>query len=390
MYSPTLYSRDSNDTKNIVIAGEIHSDNLGDRVIADCMRLLIQNAFPDANVRTIDVSGRTPREPAVARKRFARGIKRLFPPRIANLIIWEITGKRTCQQYWRPFIDMADVLIVGGGQLLMDNALSFPLRLSALAYMASARMPMHLAACGVSENRPWSRYGRLLVKQVLLKSRSISVRDNSSRLALKNLFPQNPATQVLDPALYANQIYDVYAKSSEVIGLCVLSPIFWTRNNPELPPLTISYWCDFWHGLIRLLQESAFEVQLFCTGVEGDHAFAREVGRASGASIAERPFSAGGLVNLIYGYQAIVATRLHASIVATSLRIPSVGLSWDKKVSSFYCETSRADLCLAAHVARPDAVSAALAEAIERGIGHAELERWQCKARQVVDTIREI
>jgi polysaccharide pyruvyl transferase WcaK-like protein len=42
-----------------------------------------------------------------------------------------------------------------------------------------------------------------------------------------------------------------------------------------------------------------------------------------------------GLVKKIASYKAVVAARLHANIIATSLRVPSVALVWNDKMNLF-------------------------------------------------------
>lgn len=47
------------------------------------------------------------------------------------------------------------------------------------------------------------------------------------------------------------------------------------------------------------------------------------------------PTTPRNLVNLISGYKAIIAARLHATIIAYSLQIPAIGLVWNNKLTFF-------------------------------------------------------
>jgi polysaccharide pyruvyl transferase WcaK-like protein len=60
--------------------------------------------------------------------------------------------------------------------------------------------------------------------------------------------------------------------------------------------------------------------------------------------LAARPKTPYQLAQLISGYKAIVASRLHAHVIASSYFVPSVGLLWDDKVLAFFKDTGREDL----------------------------------------------
>jgi polysaccharide pyruvyl transferase WcaK-like protein len=53
----------------------------------------------------------------------------------------------------------------------------------------------------------------------------------------------------------------------------------------------------------------------------------------------------GGLLASMQNYSLVIATRLHASILANSLGISSLGLSWDEKVRAYYVETGLTERC---------------------------------------------
>ena len=81
------------------------------------------------------------------------------------------------------------------------------------------------------------------------------------------------------------------------------------------------------------------------------------------------------LVAQISGFRAIVAHRLHASIIAYSLGIPSVGLVWDKKVRAFGIMTGRERFFIDPTAVTPDHVFETLEEAMSIGLELENLKR---------------
>jgi polysaccharide pyruvyl transferase WcaK-like protein len=52
-----------------------------------------------------------------------------------------------------------------------------------------------------------------------------------------------------------------------------------------------------------------------------------------------------GLLGIMRGFTVVIATRLHASILANALGISSLGLGWDEKVQAYYNESSLPERC---------------------------------------------
>jgi polysaccharide pyruvyl transferase WcaK-like protein len=95
---------------------------------------------------------------------------------------------------------------------------------------------------------------------------------------------------------------------------------------------------EFWSELYRRLREEGYDCRFFCNGAKGDYAFALEllqymnVGEEEKETIlCTRPTSVTGLADDITGFDAVIACRLHASIIAYAYNIPSIGLVWNHK-----------------------------------------------------------
>src|SRR3954471_12236363 len=125
-------------TYRLAIAGETWSANLGDGIIAECIAHLVAMVRPDVAPVPIDLEGRTgPSTPQHRRFRPVAGAVR---------VIAEVAGLRGALESARwarrrgrladlqgRLLDGCDAVIIGGGNLLIDNRLAFPRRLALVA-----------------------------------------------------------------------------------------------------------------------------------------------------------------------------------------------------------------------------------------------------------------
>jgi polysaccharide pyruvyl transferase WcaK-like protein len=332
----------------IALCGETYSTNLGDEVIADSLAHLIRMHRPDAEVSLLDISGRAPtdRYPASVpkpkfdgeRRRPRRWVQRLRELRRTTLA-WMAP--------WQPPRHPYDLVVIGGGQLLMDNDLWFPSRLAMWHY----RLKPHarafaVHACGVGSE--WSRPGRWFCRHLLKAPDMVgfSVRDEPSRDFAVRLLGIRPdrVSLVPDPALWAAEAYGtVRKKGSRSVGLGIMAPADLARGieSSLAGRLTPDVLMRFWTETIAILEDRGWEVSLFTNGAPEDHAFAEQVTAAlsvplkTRVSLCPRPTQPADLVGTIAGFRSVLAQRLHALVIACSLEIPFVGVVWDHKVRGF-------------------------------------------------------
>ncbi len=137
---------------NVVICGEVFSGNLGDGIIHDSLVHLVRTADSSVDIATLDLSGRqgfasTNDGGAMASagmlRRLNRSLYGSVPAyrRLTTRLIWARRGGSIARNVWSPVLDDADVLVIGGGNLLIDNDLNFPLKLRDLARAARMMVP---------------------------------------------------------------------------------------------------------------------------------------------------------------------------------------------------------------------------------------------------------
>lgn len=345
--------------KRVAIAGEIFSANMGDRAIHGCLLFLVK--FLDSTIETIsiDISGRvlgTRGSTGLDLKQRTALISAVpgfrLPVKILKIAHHQINRTQGQFEKLRKELETADLLLIGGGQLLMDDALNFPLKLSSLTRQArSLDLPYHFSACGVG--KAWSRLGGGMLSRSLGEAQSITLRDHLSQERLAVLAPGVKSTVTFDPAIWAASVYPVQAvnQSGARIGLGVLNSSEGNLHLPRNRRLSKSAWTNMWIDLLEQLAADHQPVEIFTTGSPADFVFARklfDVVQRKGwqkVSLAPIPDSPEMLVASLNNYSVVAAARLHAAVLANAYGIPSVGLAWDQKVKAYYAETGRSELC---------------------------------------------
>ena len=98
------------------------------------------------------------------------------------------------------------------------------------------------------------------------------------------------------------------------------------------------------------------------------------LGLINEVKVSQRCYNPKELVDLIAEFSGIISHRLHANIVANALGIPSVALTWDKKVQSYFDLIDRGDCCFK-DTSPPNEIVARLRCALQEGISEESLAR---------------
>lgn len=348
----------------IAICGEAYSQNLGDGVIAESLGYLVHRALPSAKIILIDISNRVEWQSAVPNSQnvenqvvgFIRRVHRAAYKRFSCYRRLQVVGatafRAVCGS--RPSISDCDLMVIGGGQLLMDNDLNFPAKILLATRVKGGRArKIAFHSCGVG--KVWTKLGRFLVGTALRDPRlaSISVRDVASRDNVRQIFglPVDNIDLVYDPACWVDEVYRIEPNTeSQIIGLGIMASMeFASWQSDKAWEFCAAPLKELWLAIAGQLVRQGYRVSLFTNGSQEDQCFAEEIYESvpevfrGDISICERPKSPEQLVKLISGFRAIVAQRLHAHIIAFSLGVPSIGFIWDSKVKEFGVLTGRSE-----------------------------------------------
>jgi polysaccharide pyruvyl transferase WcaK-like protein len=366
---------------HFVIFGLPYSPNVGDGVIADCLRAGLLEAVPDSAVQCIDISGRKSfGEVTVKRRSLALAILRVLPrPLAQRLVMFRLSRLLDgFETGWRQAAAGVDLAIIGGGQIFSDADLNFCLKIERVARILNAiGCPVVVHAAGVAQN--WSPRGRALFRRLLKCNLcAVGLRDETSisnwRDQMGEHGPQPALTR--DPALIAAQVYEPGEVTQDSrVGLCVTDPAI-LSYHAEGGKSAISRSGTFAEIALALVARG-HRVTLFCNGAAEDRAALSaaqtqpEIAAAIAGGqidIAPPPDTPAELAGIIGQLRAVIAHRLHACILGYAFRRPIVGLGWDRKLESFFQSVGLEDYFLSAKSFTPEKAAQLIEAAEQSGI----------------------
>lgn len=297
-------------TMKVLMAGFMQSSNLGDAVISDCAAYLLRKAAKECAVKKL---------------------------KITELDIKRQKDKTSLNQ-----VRNSDLVIFPGGGFIKYKQESFPKDIPRIATRAEHYgIPVMYNAMGVEGYDPENE-GCMKLQEMLLNfsNRYITSRDFSDFLNetyLKDACVK--ARRVADPAVWCQETYDIKkSENSEYVGLGVArSGLFVHYGLPvEGEELFI-----VWENIIKELDERGIKWKLFTNGLGKDEEFLTSLLERLGLTDRKEEFSLPApttsreLVENVASFKALIATRMHANIIAFSLGIPSVAFVWNDKLRAF-------------------------------------------------------
>ena len=375
----------------IVLLNVKYSPNLGDGIIAECLEAEILKCLPGAVVMSMDLAGREQfGEGLDERRGLVLRLLQALPTglrRFVTALLLQTLIRTNYQEKWRRILDEADYAILGGGQIIADADLNFPLKVNAaLSTARRKRIPISIFGVGLAQH--FSPKGKRLFSDAFARSKlvHVAVRDIGSQGNWSKHFEagtEHKAELCLDPGLLANEHYGIELSRSSnkktIIGLGITNPSVLALHSGRDATLLAKETRDFWIELCSNLHSRGYVPKLFTNGPADDEAFLENIYKATedmGVMRAPRPKVPADLVATIASLQALAAHRLHANIVAYSLKIPHVAFHWDQKLDSFMHLVGRDEYLADASKTNANTIADSLTAAMKAGIDetqHAEI-----------------
>jgi polysaccharide pyruvyl transferase WcaK-like protein len=388
-----------------------YSHNLGDGLIADCLEEMLQRHLPDLEIVSLDLTGAEPHNSRIIEDRPPKRRARFFwmpviVKKVVKKTVFPYFYKKMWGKYWKKQLGNVCHVVIGGGHLFQDAALYFPTCISTVLRSAPQDVNVYIYGVGVSSG--WSQRGHGMMRDVLSDHRVqwVTTRDEYSRKNWERLFGHVDEV-VFDPGLLCGQRYVAPDKQQcaverkPLIALGVSDPED-LKAHCERADEVVFRTRASWLELIEKLSQY-WNVMLFTNGATSDRYFLGElladrkmdtVAPAPSLSIARSPRVPRDLVMQLYAADVVISHRLHGNIAAFALKIPHIGLYWDRKILSFFELTGRTryvvrrDSDEASHVV--ELVRQALLEPIDEAL-HTHISHEADKAiGRLAGRIREI
>jgi len=293
----------------VVICGNYGVDNLGDELILDNLKKLVNKAFPDAK---IDVLGKGNLLPI--------GIRSALSTIIApNRLLKPLKVIRSC-----------DLFILGGGGLFTDEEGAQVSAFWALHGLIAHFFKKPVAVIGVSVGniKPWNKW---LVKRLFKVAKLLTFRDRRSVLMTSQLVIPSKHTADL-ATLYIPNVPNL-KKEKNYVAVSFRN----FKRNSTLMYKKIAQLCDFIVSNYRL------DVRLIPLqdGGSYDHSSLNKIFEHTKhkASIYIEKFNnITHILQVLKGADFVVAMRLHAGIISALLEVPFLPISYMQKIDNFWSE----------------------------------------------------
>ncbi|WP_316790867.1 polysaccharide pyruvyl transferase family protein [Pedobacter frigoris] len=348
--------------KKIVIFGSYNKQSVGDKaILISIIDLLFRNSANKIVVEVICFDSEAiqeelkffPWSPSVnvvpfqenlqyaPGKKLSVGVKNKLGKFIPRSLIHAISSVKFYYNYKPKFDTNADLLIIGGGNLLMDL---FPSWLI-MPYVITRRFKCPYVIAGVGAFPIKTLFGSLIIKR-LLKSSSLNyVRDKKTYDLVKkgygidcNLHPDFAFS-------YPTEVEENGDKNENMIAVNI-APIF----SPQWPYSDEAKFENFINiiaeGLYyELLNNNAYNKLLFFdSNYPTDRLGALNIINkllAMGIDKSRLVYkdeitSSQGIVNMLRGVKFCIVTRLHAGILALDAGVPVLGIAYQPKVRDVF------------------------------------------------------
>lgn len=328
--------------KKVLIVGEIYSGNLGDGVICEVVNNFFSKQF---ETRYFDLSGRDnfiKNNNLVDDFYIFNEQKNYLKSKIKKILFklgYKKNGKNLNEivkkandkfdllvRNYQP-----DIILFAGGQMFID---SFINQIEYICkYAEKNNIKVIFNACGIGNISSLIRLKLTFENQAVSY---ISVRDG---FKICRSICSKTIVDTYDTAIIANKFYNIISTNRTKLGVGIMLS--------SLHP--VKKQIKFWKNILNDLKGTNIEFKVFTNGSIKDQKFAKylikEVGLDSEVYLLEKPCTPNELINTINSFESILSMRLHSLIIAYSLNIPVISISWDEKVDTFFRKINREELC---------------------------------------------
>lgn len=289
-----------------------------------------------------------------------------------------------------PRLAQADLVCVGGGALLCDRNLHFPQSLVAIARAVQAlRKPLWCLGCSVDGD--WTPRGQQMIMEFLESCDAIAVRDVATAERLRHATGRQ-VPLFGDFALPSQPASGVADRPERKFALGI--------NVSQIPAPWHEYQERYEDALVALGRRFLIESQqpprivLFTTGTPQDDGPMQRVRRRLAAADATvvKPANLSELEATLDDSEIVIATRLHAAIVALARGRPVVGFSPSPKIGSFFASIGLEPFFLQIPQASEDELIAMLGERAELDRQWQRMDQSQCREtrQDLLDRLQQL
>ena len=232
-----------------------------------------------------------------------------------------------------------DLLIIGGGGLLMDMYKRDAPLYSTLG-LTGKRAGCRVVVYGVGAGPINTSVGKFFIKQLTRVAESVSVRDGDSQKLLNKIGVSKPVSIIGDPA-FSVPASQLHMFSTQIRKIGVTAVPYYSQQYWPTPDL--AKYNDYVEGMAaqldRLITEQNVEVTFFSTkfpeDVQVTKDIVREMVNKDNIKLLEENLHPTEIVRISAEQDLIIGTRLHSLILSVVAQTPVIGIGYHHKVEDF-------------------------------------------------------
>lgn len=341
--------------KQIIVIGDNSSTNLGDPILTQSAYHIICKIVEnkDYNISIFDIANRSNKKKEFFNKGQIKSIRNIskFKYIIKKIILdiktfvkWFCKEESKFNKRLENTICSKNTVFVIAGGALISSSLFYALRINAIVKAAKRHNgKVIFNAVGIEKTIRNIGFAKYIVRHYLKQPQIIafSTRDHvedvpyiSNRKEFQILQP--------DPGLFAADAFQVRKKESDIIGLSVISYEAYQSvmlNDKRANKITPEDLLSFWGKIIRDFISNGKNFKILTNGGSLDYQIALRICKMMNLDtekyllpLATEPKV---LIEQLSQFKLVIAHRLHALIVSSSLGIPVIPIVWSDKVVSF-------------------------------------------------------
>lgn len=311
------------------IVGNYGNDNNGDEAILLSIIQQVKQTF-GIEASAITVFSNNPQQTATR-----YGVESY--PLYYNVGRAVLTFAKTFQRN-KPRVEHLDLLVIGGGGILMDLYKREAPLYGAYAMMAIlSDTPYVVYGCGAGPLN--TSLGKWFIRYMAKHAQSISVRDPKSQQLLKTIGVKREVELIGDPAFSLRKPKLKQPVRPNKIGVTAVpyyNAAYWPEGNDEA---YTAYVKGMAKNLDEVLEQKENEIHFFATKFPQDADVTKDIARhmthKERVFINDKNLPPQEILKTVSTMDIVIGTRLHSLILATDVETPIIAVSYHTKVNDF-------------------------------------------------------
>ncbi|QCR31471.1 polysaccharide pyruvyl transferase family protein [Lysinibacillus sp. SGAir0095] len=249
----------------------------------------------------------------------------------------------------QKYVSQFDLLVIGGGGILMDFYRREAHLYGTYALMAkNSKIPYIVYGCGAGPLDTIS--GRFMIRLMCKHAENISVRDPESKQLLKEIGVKKDVKVIGDPAFSLHKPKEVQAAKPVSIGVSAV-PIYnanyWPSGDVDKYE---TYVKSMAINLDHTIENQNVIITFFATKYPQDVYVTKDIQKymkhKEKVKIIDANLHPDRLLEMTASFDIVVGTRLHSLILATNSQTPIIALSYHQKVTNFMKLINASERCI--------------------------------------------